>query len=235
MDAARKMDAEDRRASIIAAAMPLFAARGLEGVKTREIAEAAGVSEALLYRHFPSKEELFASVKTTCLDDNAEDVERLNRLPDNTSTFVLATAMVLRRVSGLPGPITQAQCTVKQLLLRSLLNGGEFARGFVTLVAAPWTEKITRSWQGALEAGDLLPGAPRPDLSIWLAHHVAFGLAAFNLVSPPVLPMPVQGEALLDEVTRFALRGIGLRPEAIEAHFNPEVIRLLLAGGGNRA
>ncbi len=235
MDTAKKMDSDERRASIIAAAMPLFAARGLEGVKTREIAEAAGVSEALLYRHFPSKEDLFANVKVTCLDDNAEDVDRLNRLPDNTSTFVLAMAMVLRRVSGLPGPLTAAQCNVKQLMLRSLLNGGDFARGFIKTVAAPWVDKLQRSWQAAWDAGDLLPGSPPADISVWLAHHMAFGFAAFNLVSPPVKELPLAGEALLDELTRFALRGIGLRPEVIEAHFNPEVIRLLLAGGGPRA
>lgn len=223
----RKMDADERRASIIAAAMPLFAAKGLEGVKTREIADAAGVSEALLYRHFPSKEDLFANVKVTCLNDSAEDVERLNRLPDNTSTLVLAVYLVLRRVSGLPGPLSESHCITKQLMLRSLLGGGEFARGFVQTVAAPWVKKLQSCWEGARASGDLLPSAPESDVGLWLAHDLAFGLSAFNLVTPPVHRLPVEGEALLDELTRFSLRGMGLRPEAIEAHFNPEVIRLL--------
>lgn len=227
--AAKKMDADERRASILSAAIPLFAAKGLEGVKTREIAEAAGVSEALLYRHFPSKDALFAEVQCTCLAGNAEDVERLGRLPDTTSTLVLAVYLVVRRVSGGPS-VSEAQRATKQLLLRSLLETGDFARGFLKQASAPWVDKLTRCWHGARAAGDLVPDAPEPDVGVWLAHHLAFGLSSFYLVTPPVQPLPVAGEALQDATTRFALRGIGVRHEAIAAHFNPEAFRLLAAG-----
>jgi AcrR family transcriptional regulator len=37
----------------------LFARQGFQGTTTREIAEQAGVNEALLFRHFPSKETLY--------------------------------------------------------------------------------------------------------------------------------------------------------------------------------
>jgi len=37
----------------------MFARKGYEGTTTREIAEEAGVTEALLFRHFPSKENLY--------------------------------------------------------------------------------------------------------------------------------------------------------------------------------
>ena len=46
------MDAADRRTAIMVIATPLFARRGFAGTTTKEIAEAAGVSEALLFRHF---------------------------------------------------------------------------------------------------------------------------------------------------------------------------------------
>ena len=41
------------------AALPLFARRGYAETTTKDLARAAGISEALLYRHFPSKRELF--------------------------------------------------------------------------------------------------------------------------------------------------------------------------------
>src|SRR5439155_3764076 len=45
----------ERQASIIAAAASLFAQKGFNGTTTREIAKTAGISEALLFRYFPTK------------------------------------------------------------------------------------------------------------------------------------------------------------------------------------
>jgi AcrR family transcriptional regulator len=53
------MSYDDRREQIVAAARKVFLARGLGGGRTREIADSIGVTEALLYHYFSSKEELF--------------------------------------------------------------------------------------------------------------------------------------------------------------------------------
>jgi AcrR family transcriptional regulator len=53
-----RMSSEERRKSILEAARPLLLAQGIKGVRTRELAKAAGVSEASLFSHFASKEEL---------------------------------------------------------------------------------------------------------------------------------------------------------------------------------
>jgi AcrR family transcriptional regulator len=58
----RRLTAEVRRESLIEIARHAFAARGYEGVRTQDIAAVAGVSEALLYRHFASKRELYLEV-----------------------------------------------------------------------------------------------------------------------------------------------------------------------------
>jgi AcrR family transcriptional regulator len=54
--------AEDRREALLAAAMPIFAARGYHAAPTLEIAKAAGISQAYVFRLFPTKAELFAAV-----------------------------------------------------------------------------------------------------------------------------------------------------------------------------
>lgn len=51
-----------RKANIIQSAASLFAKKGFSGTKTREIALRAGVSEALIFKHFPSKEDLYAAI-----------------------------------------------------------------------------------------------------------------------------------------------------------------------------
>lgn len=55
----RRLSAAERRREILEAARSVFLRRGLSGARTREIADAAGVNEALLYRHFSSKDALF--------------------------------------------------------------------------------------------------------------------------------------------------------------------------------
>jgi AcrR family transcriptional regulator len=49
----------EARRLLLAAAQASFATRGYSGTTTREIAESAGVSEALIFRHFESKRKLF--------------------------------------------------------------------------------------------------------------------------------------------------------------------------------
>src|SRR5215468_9826487 len=55
----RRLASADRRESILVAATHAFAAEGFGGARTRQIARAAGVSEALLFRHFPTKAVLY--------------------------------------------------------------------------------------------------------------------------------------------------------------------------------
>jgi len=58
----RRIRGEIRKAGIIEAAASLFSEKGFNGTKTREIAAHAGVSEALIFKHFPSKEDLYAAI-----------------------------------------------------------------------------------------------------------------------------------------------------------------------------
>jgi AcrR family transcriptional regulator len=53
--------AEDRRETVIAAAIPVFAEHGYHAGSTMEIAKKAGISQAYVFRLFPTKPELFAA------------------------------------------------------------------------------------------------------------------------------------------------------------------------------
>src|SRR3954452_22706569 len=58
----KRLSAEDRRAAILDAALEVFAKRGYNGASIDEIAQAAGISKALIYEHFPSKKDLHVSL-----------------------------------------------------------------------------------------------------------------------------------------------------------------------------
>lgn len=57
-----RMAGEERRLQILLVAMTLFSERGFRGTTTKEIAQAAGVSEAMVFRHFATKEELYSAI-----------------------------------------------------------------------------------------------------------------------------------------------------------------------------
>ena len=57
-----RLSAIDRRQQILQVATGLFARQGFQGTTTRQIAEQAGVNEALLFRHFSSKETLYWTI-----------------------------------------------------------------------------------------------------------------------------------------------------------------------------
>lgn len=59
---ASRMAGDERRMQILKLAVSLFSQRGFSGTTTREIAQAAGVSEAMVFRHFATKEELYSAI-----------------------------------------------------------------------------------------------------------------------------------------------------------------------------
>ncbi|PSJ25450.1 TetR/AcrR family transcriptional regulator [Streptosporangium nondiastaticum] len=64
----QRLTPADRRAQLLAVGARLFAARPYEEVLMEDIAAQAGVSRALLYRHFPGKRELFAAIYQQAAD-----------------------------------------------------------------------------------------------------------------------------------------------------------------------
>ena len=57
-----RMAGEERRDQILRVAMRLFSNNGFRGTTTKEIAHASGVSEAMVFRHFATKEDLYAAI-----------------------------------------------------------------------------------------------------------------------------------------------------------------------------
>lgn len=52
----------ERREQLIEVAVDLFSRKGFKGTTTREIANTAGVTEAVIFRHFATKEQLYTAI-----------------------------------------------------------------------------------------------------------------------------------------------------------------------------
>jgi AcrR family transcriptional regulator len=68
-----RLTVDERRRQLVDAGAALFAQHAYEEISMRQVAQAAGVSKALLYHYFPSKIELFKAAV-------AEKAEELGRL-----------------------------------------------------------------------------------------------------------------------------------------------------------
>jgi AcrR family transcriptional regulator len=68
-----RLRVDERRRQLIDAGSALFAQHAFEEISMRQIAEAAGVSKALLYHYFPNKIELFKAA----VQEHAAELQRI--------------------------------------------------------------------------------------------------------------------------------------------------------------
>src|SRR5260221_3250559 len=123
-----RLDGEERRKAIVEAAMPLFARKGFARTTTKEIAEAARVSEALLFKHFASKVALYEEILRFGCRDVDPALERLQTLEASTATLVHMTHfMVLHVATWLLGD-PAGQDGKHRLMVNSFLEHRQFAR-----------------------------------------------------------------------------------------------------------
>lgn len=113
----------ERQAGLIAAAAALFAAKGFNGTTTKEIAKAAGISEALVFKHFPTKRALYAAIlaEKVTVNELLEAVEEAAKKQDDHRVFTMIASYRIR-----PG----ADSTLLRLLLFSALEGHELSEMF---------------------------------------------------------------------------------------------------------
>jgi AcrR family transcriptional regulator len=75
----RRESGDERRTAIAAAARGIIVEKGLEGLRTRDIAQRVGINIATLHYHVPSKEALIALVAESIRRDFREQALRQNR------------------------------------------------------------------------------------------------------------------------------------------------------------
>jgi TetR/AcrR family transcriptional regulator len=93
-----RLTSEERKAKIIDAALTLFAKKGFNGTRTKEIAEAAGTSEPLIFWHFKTKEEIYREALKTLFGHHPvlPDVEKKIALKDDYGVFKEVALHIIR-------------------------------------------------------------------------------------------------------------------------------------------
>lgn len=121
------MTGEDRRLQILRVAMRLFSQRGFRGTTTKEIAVAAGVSEAMVFRHFATKKELYSAIldHKACLHDELDPLQVVNEAIKRKDDMAVFEGIAL-------DALEKHDCDPEfhRLLLHSALEQHELAQMF---------------------------------------------------------------------------------------------------------
>ncbi|MFF4563653.1 TetR/AcrR family transcriptional regulator [Streptomyces sp. NPDC001435] len=150
----QRLSPAERRAQLLTVAARLFAAHPYDEVLMEDVAERAGVSRALLYRHFPSKRDLFAALyqqvadellAKTRLDPTATLVEQLTQgldahieyFAENRNT-VLAANRVLAGDRLIQTIMTNELDALRERLLGVLPLADDSTRDAVSGVLKSW-------------------------------------------------------------------------------------------------
>jgi len=223
----QKLSCEERRVAILRAVRRVFAEKGFDGTTTRELADAAGVSEALLFKHFPNKEALFSAMKLSLNEQDLGRLERIKQLEPSVSTLVLLVHFLTHLLIEGWTTAEDEPAIQTRLMLRSLAQDGEFARLLLRRVTTEWVPKINECLQAAVAAGDASAKPVCPELAGWLTQHI--GCMAMIVMLPPraVVEYGMSRRSLVEQVVWFSLRGMGVKDEAIRRYYNPRALELL--------
>jgi AcrR family transcriptional regulator len=221
--ATTRLDSDERRKAIVTAAVPLFARKGFAGTTTKELAEAAGISEGLLFRHFPSKKHLYGEIlQLGCEGDPA--LERLAALEPSTATLVHMIHFMVRYFLLGVGIEPTEMDTRLRLVLHSFLEDGEYARELFDRIFERVHPLFAAALDAAMTAGDLKPGPIASANRFWFSQHVAAMVAFVFLPGRSSIAYEGQPAALVEQASWFILRGIGMKDAAIAAGLSADAL-----------
>ena len=122
---------DEKRQELLKAAMELFAMKGFRGTTTRDLAAHAGVNEAIIFRYFINKTELYRAILEEKLqqarDAHYKEVEELARSSDVPTFLEFLGNKFLER--------HEQDSTFMRLLFFSALEGHELAEMFLESMA----------------------------------------------------------------------------------------------------
>src|SRR3954447_14426880 len=153
------MAACDRRTQLLEIALNFFAKKGFNGTTTKEIAAAAGVTEAVIFRHFPNKQALYEAVLDsqigcTGFQEWMAEAQACMDRNDDEGLFRAIARVIIRSYSG--------EARHERVMLFAALEGNEQGLAHYRSFSIPIFELlrvyiVKRQHEGAL--ADYDPGA----------------------------------------------------------------------------
>jgi AcrR family transcriptional regulator len=219
----QRLTNEERRLAILEAVVPLFAEQGFAGVTTKLLARRAAVSEALLYRHFPSKEALYEEVQDYFCKREIDFEAVVTALSPGTPAIV-ALLHLFSRITLDPPAGLKFPGVFPRLMMMSVFGDGAFAKMHVERHVGPCLELLGTSLEVARKAGELTvesDGSGKDLLTILQGQLTIFATHFLTMPGSPHGAVATDRALLAERAVRFALRGMGFTAQAIKRHYKP--------------
>ncbi|MEO8594759.1 MAG: TetR/AcrR family transcriptional regulator [Candidatus Solibacter sp.] len=153
----QRLPASDRRRQLVETALDLFSRKGFGGTTTKEIAGAAGVTEAIIFRHFPTKADLYNAVLdhqhgssqlVACMDE-------FSRYMEKNDDIGLFRAIIQHIIEG-----HRQDLRVHRVLLFAALEGHETGLEHARALKLPIFELLCQYVARRQSEGAIRPGNP---------------------------------------------------------------------------
>ena len=154
MQKRKRMSGEERKKQIINAAMKIFSEKGFQGTKTKDIAKAAGISEAMIFKFFKNKEDLYKAIITSTVKDHSKEISDMQSQVSNLPTVL--KEFILHVID-----LNEKDPTFLRLMLYSSLEEHEFAHNFMETHLLVETEEFTKAIEKGIQAGEYREVNPR--------------------------------------------------------------------------
>ncbi|MCP9496405.1 MAG: TetR/AcrR family transcriptional regulator [Pyrinomonadaceae bacterium MAG19_C2-C3] len=172
------MSGEARRQQLIEVAIRLFSQKGFTGTTTKDIATAARVNEAIIFRHFARKEDLYAAIldskaSACCADVWLKEIEDAARRNDDETVFRLLATHTLAHYRD--------DRDFLRLMLYSALEGHELTKTFRDRQVRPVFEFMTTYIRRRQRAGAFRHTKPSAVVRAFngMVHHHGLIVALF--------------------------------------------------------
>ncbi|MEV5988705.1 helix-turn-helix domain-containing protein [Streptomyces sp. NPDC052051] len=153
-----RMSAEERRESVIRAAMTEFGQKGYYGTSTEAIAKRVGVSQPYLFRLFPSKKAIFAAVSHRCIEETCEVFEEASRGLEGEEALHAMAAAYARLIAEHPEKLQMQMQTYLAVAAAEAEGEHEFG------------ESVRAGWMKLWETVHLPLGADVSETTTFLAY-----------------------------------------------------------------
>ena len=198
-----RLSGEERRAQIIGAALQIFAEKGFNGTRTREIADLAGISETLIFQHFKTKDDLYrAALRALFIHHPVlPEVEEMMAKKDDFGVFSTIALHLIRHNRQDP--------RIMRLALFSALEGlhlAEIVHHDEEEIGPPLPELLGRYVQQRIDQGSFK--SVNAQIAARLFIEAVFMYIADQEASVSGPPLPFSDEETVDTLVRIFLDGL---------------------------
>lgn len=187
--------------------MDLFANRGFKGATTRAIAQAAGVSEAIIFRHFATKEDLYDAIITTTIEQRQEAWEREAPSIDDTEDIErLLTAFARSSLKR-----HRADQTFIRLMLYSALEDHKFRQRFFESHRSPYMRAVKERITRGVESGEFAEIDPHLTVVSFFWSLLQYSISRY--VASSEMPAEKDDERFIQNQVRIVVRSLRPEPE----------------------